>query len=149
MASKPSPKHNTITTITDTRGKTIVRIKQGEYMVVDNKGNVTNHATFRNIQLVDGSTWNPTMLQAKPASPAFHVGVCQVCRDRRRQRPTHGLVAMARAKLCECGILCCPQHRRLCSDDKWRCPRCSLKHKVKQFFKPMFFEQIEDSNERS
>ena len=87
MASKPSPKHNTITTITDTRGKTIVRIKQGEYMVVDNKGNVTNYATFRNIQLVDGSTWNPTMLQARPGSPAFHVGVCQVCRDR-RTRPT-------------------------------------------------------------
>lgn len=143
MPSHAGPKQNTITTITDSQGKVIVRIKQDEYIIIGNDGNPTSYTRYRNIQLVDGSTWNPAMLWAKPP---IYIGVCSICREpsRRRRHPTHGLVAMARAKLCTCGILCCPKHRKLCSDNKWRCPACVRKYHIKTFLRPMFFSRVEE-----
>ena len=147
MATQGIPSSNAIHTITDLQGEVVVEVRQNEYVVIDSDGSVTSYTHNRSIQLVDGSAWDPSMLRARPA---IFVGVCEICRNRdlslfRRRRKTHGLVAMSRARICAtCGALCCPGHRRLCSDNLWRCRRCSRRHGIKNILRPLFFERIED-----
>ena len=146
MAKQGSPNTNIITTITDLHDNIIVEVRQDEYLVIEKDGSITSYSNSRSIQLVDGSTWNPDMLRSKPP---IYIGVCEICRDPgfsffRKQHKTHGLVAMSRAKLCECGILCCPRHRVLCSDKRWRCHRCAKKFRLISILKPLFFERMED-----
>ena len=143
MAKQGTPTNNTITTITDLYGNIIVEVRQNEYMVMGNDGSITSYTHYRNIQLVDGSTWNPAMLWAKPP---VHIGVCAICRDGLSlfKRRTHGLVAMSRARLCSnCGVLCCPSHRTLL-DNRWRCPKCTKNYRLKSILRPLFFQRIED-----
>ena len=147
MAKQNLPNRNTIATITDERGEVILEITQNEYMVVED-GSLNSYSHYHNIQLVDGMAWNPSMLTGnKPV----YIGVCSICRRRSLnpfKRRTHGLVSMGRAKLCTCGALCCPKHRRLCSDNKWRCHRCARRFTAKQIGKsilrPIFFKKLED-----
>lgn len=144
MAKQNLPNHNTVATIADDRGRIILEIRQDEYLVTGNNGAVSSYANYRNIQLVDGMTWNPSMLGA---NPPVHVGVCAVCRKQRLLlgRRSHGLVAMARARLCECGKLLCPRHRRFFRrDNMWRCPRCAFWYRVKSLLRLLFFARVED-----
>ena len=147
MAKQSAPNTNIITTITDLHDNTIVEVRQDGYLVIEKDGSITSYSNSRSIQLVDGSTWNPDMLRAKPP---IYVGVCEICRNPgfslfRKQYKTHGLVAMSRAKLCAtCGILCCPQHRVLCSDKRWRCIKHAKTFRLKSLLKPLFFERLED-----
>ena len=144
MAKQNLPNHNTIATITDDRGRLILEVRQDEYLLMGENGAVSSYANYRNIQLVDGMAWNPSMLAA---SPPIHIGVCAICRERRFPfgRRSHGLVSMARARLCECGKLVCPRHRRFFrSDNIWRCPRCALKYRIKSLLRPLFFVRVED-----
>lgn len=142
MSPPGAPNNNTLNTITDVNGNIVMQIRQDEYVVVSNDNSVTSYAHYKSITLVCGTVWNPTMMFAKPA---VLVGVCGVCRQHGLfKKRTHGLVAMHMAKLCVCGKLCCPQHRRLGKDGKWRCPVCHNKYRMKKLFRPVFFKSLED-----
>jgi hypothetical protein len=142
MSPQGAPNQNTITTITDVYGQVILEVRQNEYLVVQDDGSFESNSHYRYITLVDGSSWSPQMMWQKP--PIF-IGVCGVCRrPSLLGRKTHGLVMLARARLCECGVLCCPRHRVLCSDNRWRCHRCARKYRLKSLVKPLFFEKVEE-----
>ena len=144
MAKQNLPNHNTITTITDYQGRVILEVRQDEYLLTGDKGALSSYANNRSIQLVDGLAWNPSMLNARP--PVL-IGVCAICREPRWPlgRRSHGLVSMARARLCECGRLTCPRHRRYFrSDNTWRCPHCALKYRIKSWLRPLFFARVAD-----
>ena len=118
-----STRKDQVTTITDQNGNTILEIGSHEYTIKYPNGTLHHRSINDSIQLVCGTVWEPNMLSAK--SPVY-VGICQECR-----RPSllgsakHGIVALSRAKLCvDGGELCCPRHRKLGKDKKWRC----LKH---------------------
>ena len=131
-----------LTVIQDKYGNVILEIGITKYMVREPDGSIKYYQKSYNIQLVDGLQWNPGMLLA---NPPIYVGICDSCRDIcslkmfKKVMPTHGIVSLGRAKLCECGTLCCPSHRKLCSDGKWRCLTCARKHMVKELLRPIFF----------
>lgn len=139
MSKQNSPqktaRKDTITKITDTDGNVILEIGQQEYTVRHSDGSITHRRINENMQLVCGTIWNPLMAK-------IYVGICSQCRRPSLfRRKAHGIVAMHRAKLCvDCGTLCCPRHKKLGRDKKWRC----LKHtKMHRFIKPIFFKQEE------
>lgn len=139
------PSQNTIYYVQDPQGNLILEVRQEEYIVLGPNSPPALHTRHQNIQLVCGTTWNPSMLQSKP--PVF-IGVCHMCRHPPvsllgREQPSHGLVAMYRARLCaDCGILCCPRHRRE-RDGKWRCLRCSARHGRVGLIRAIFFRREE------
>jgi hypothetical protein len=142
MSPKGAPNQNTITTITDVNGEVVAEVRQNEYLVIQPDGSFESYTHYRYMTLVDGSSWSPQMMWQKPA---IFVGVCGICRKPSLfRRRTHGLVMLARARLCECGILCCPRHRVLCSDGCWRCPGCARRFRLKSLIKPLFFEKVEE-----
>ena len=149
MAKQGFPNQNTITTITDVHGNIAMEIRQEEYLVTESDGSISSYVHFKYIPLVDGSSWSPFLLSK---NPPIYIGICETCRNPGlslfgRRHKTHGLVAMARAKLCvDCGLLTCPRDRRLSKrDKKWRCLTCAKKHAVGNLLRPLFFERQEDS----
>lgn len=141
MSNQSNPKitarKDTTTKITDIDGNVILEIGQQEYTVRHSDRSVTHRRINQNMQLVCGTIWNALMI-AK-----IYVGICSQCRKPSLfRRETHGIVAINRAKQCvDCGTLCCPRHRKLGSDKKWRC----LKHaRIHKFIKPIFYERKED-----
>jgi hypothetical protein len=141
MTNQNSPqitaRKDTVTKISDTDGNVVLEIGQQEYTVRHSDRSITHRRINENMQLVCGTIWNALMM-AK-----ILVGICSQCRRPSLfRRKAHGIVAMHRAKLCvDCGTLCCPRHKKLGSDKKWRC----LKHaKINRFIKPIFFERKED-----
>lgn len=142
MCAKGAPNQISINTIRDKHGNIVLEASQNEYVVISKDGTITSYTQYNNITLVCGTIWNPTMMYAKPP---ILVGVCETCRESRLLKArTHGLVAMHMAKLCVCGALVCPSHRRLGKDGKWRCPGCHSKYMIKNLLKPLFFKRIED-----
>jgi len=142
--AKSGPKRSTIATITDRKGDVILEVTQKEYLVKESDGSFTSYSEYNNIILEDGLAWNPSMLFQKPP---IYIAVCDICR-KKRQPKTHGLVSVAGAKLCVCGQLCCPKHRRQSArDNKWRCPICHHLHRTKCLFTPVFFKRKETKNE--
>ena len=136
------PRQNTIFFVEDLEGNVILEVRQEEYIVMEPDGSLSSYTKDQNIQLVCGSSWSPSMLQAKPlAGPRHaceHPGIPILGTGRR----SHGLVAMYRAKLCtDCGILCCPRHRRIGQDGKWRCLYCGKKHRIANLLRPLFFRR--------
>ncbi|MHB9071269.1 MAG: hypothetical protein ACYC54_12995 [Sedimentisphaerales bacterium] len=144
MSPQGSPNQNTITTITDANGEVVIEIRQNEYLVIQNDGSFESYTHYRYITLVDGISWVPQMMWQKPP---IYIGVCGICRKRSifRKR-THGLVSLAKAKNCECGIMTCPMHSILCSDNKWRCPGCAKKYKLKKNIKSLFFAEVKEQS---
>lgn len=142
MAQSPSNRSTTKSTITEirnTNGEVILEISMEETRLRMPDGSVVSQRSSTSIRTVDGSIWSPVQWMARPAR---HVGICDQCRHPafslfRRERPTHGIVLMKKAKLCECGALCCPKHCRL-SNGVWRCPACAKKHSIKQAFLAVF-----------
>lgn len=137
------PSQNAILTITDIQGNVVLEVRDEESLVTNSDGSITSYNRMSNIQLVCGTVWGRQMLFAKPP---IYLGVCEDCRHPnislwRRQRANHGLVALHRAKLCTCGRLACPNHRRLGKDNKWRCLSCHKKHTLGRLLRPVFFEQ--------
>jgi hypothetical protein len=139
------PTQNTIYSVEDLHGNLILEVRQEEYMVLQPNSPPTLFTRYQNILLVCRTVWNPSMLQAKP--PVL-LGVCEICRNPPvrlfgRERPTHGLVAVYRAKLCShCGTLCCPRHRRE-HDGRWLCLSCASRHGVVRLLTPIFFRKEE------
>ena len=119
--AKNGPQRNTVATIRDRKGNMILEVTQKEYVVKESDGPLTAYSEYDNIILEDGLAWTPSMLGQKPP---IRIAVCDICR-RKRKPKTHGLVSVTGARLCVCGKLCCPKHRRQSSrDHKWRCPTC-------------------------
>ena len=137
-----SARKDTITVIADINGNPILEIGLHEYTIRHPNGAHTHRRLTESIQLVCGTVWNPSLMLA---TPPVHVGVCEFChRPSLSRHRTHGLVAMHRARLCvDGGELCCPSHRRLGRDRKWRCPKHHRAHLLKSLFRPIFFEQEE------
>jgi len=130
----------------DINGAVILEIGLDDYLLQHPDGSISQHRVSDNIQLVDGLIWNPGMLITKPPT---YVGICHLCRHPpfvglRREPATHGIVSLARAKMCfRCGILCCPRHRRNVSG-KWVCLSCAGKSHIKDFFLSLLFRSEED-----
>ncbi len=142
MAQSPSNRgttKRTITEIRDTNGDVILEIGLTETRIRMPSGEVVSQRNSVSIRTVDGSIWSP----AQWMTPSRHIGICDRCRHPRfslfhGERPSHGIVLLERAKLCECGILCCPRHRRR-SDGVWRCLSCAKKYTAKQALLSVFF----------
>ena len=140
------PRQNTIFFVEDLEGNLILEVRQEECIVMEPDGSLSSYTKDQNIQLVCGSAWNLSMLRAKPP---VYVGLCDTCRNPGisifgGRRKSHGLVAMYRAKLCtDCGILCCPRHRRMGQDGKRRCLSCDKKHRIANLLRPLFFRREE------
>lgn len=148
MASQiPSPNANKhkqiITVLRDFDGTPILQIGLYEYTVKVPNGPAVTRRIGENMRLVCGLMWNPSMMLA--AKPIL-VGICQQCRRPKsslffQKKATHGVVSLEQAKHCvDCGTCCCPSHRQLGSDNKWRCLDCSSKFKRKSIVKSIFFE---------
>jgi hypothetical protein len=124
--------------ITDSKGNVIVEIGTKEYSIKNFDGSRTQRKITESMTLVCGTVWT--------ALARFPVGVCEICREpppfsRRR----HGLVALSRARMCvDCGQLCCPSHRKIGKDQKWRCLRHHRQHLLKTLFRPIFFKREEE-----
>ena len=146
MARQNTPQISTrkenVTTITDQRGNTILEIGSQEYTIKYPGGALHHRQTNENIPLVCGTMWHPGMTMAKPP---IYVGVCERCRKPSLfRRRTHGIVAMGRAKLCvDGGELCCPRHRKLGKDKKWRCLKHHRTHLLKRVARAIFCERKE------
>ena len=139
------PNTHTSTVFRDLYGNTILEMGYDDFMIVNPNGSTSHHMNNSYIQLVCGTQWNPAMLRAKP--PVL-IGVCQDCRypppvGFRRDQPTHGLVSLNHAKLCECGKLCCPRHILRCSDGESRCWLCGRRFRRRSFLLSLFFTRKE------
>jgi len=135
-----SARRDTITQITDINGEVILEIGLHEYTVRHADGSMTHRRINENIQLVDGTMWNPGLVQMAK----IYVGVCQLCRTALWGRRSHGLVAMHRAELCvDCGVLVCPIHVRMGRDMKYRCVRHHRTHLLRTLLRPVFFERTD------
>ena len=142
--AKNGPQRNTVATIRDRKGNVILEVTQKEYVVKESDGPLTAYSEYENIILEDGLGWNPSMMGQKPP---VRIAVCDICRKKRKPK-THGLVSVAGGRLCVCGKLCCPKHRRQSSrDHKWRCPTCHHRHIAKCILTPIFFKRKEATHE--
>lgn len=134
----------TTTVIRDINGEVLTQLELEETVTREPDGSTTSRRTSNNIQLTDSVVFNAGMLIS---NPPVYIGVCRQCRKFsvslfRRQRPTHGITTLGRSKMCaDCGTLCCPNHRRLSPDRKWRCFSCAKKYLAKEFIKSIFFSR--------
>lgn len=146
QSQNPSTNQSTTTVIWDANGQPVIAIGLNEYIVSQPDGSMESRRLSHNIILVDGTAWNPGMLTS---NPPIYIGICEQCRTfsvsgLRVRRPSHGLTTLARAKICAgCGTLCCPHHRKLGSDNKWRCLSCSKRHAAGWLLKRIFFMKKE------
>jgi hypothetical protein len=130
------------TVLYDADGSVILQIGYDDFMIRNARNELEVHKISSYIRLVDGTQWSPMQMLAKPP---VYVGVCAQCRrppfiGLGRERPSHGIVALNRAKPCvSCGILCCPRHVSKCGDGQFRCKPCSKKHRLKAILYSLFF----------
>lgn len=124
----------------DEDGNIILEVGVEELIISQPDGSLVNHKTSDNIQLVCGSSFNPSMSMG--AEPVMLLVVCTFCRQD-RDHPTHGLCSQAAAARCaKCNRYLCPNHRvdsRF--DDQPRCDSCHRRHRVKQTALRIFFRR--------
>jgi hypothetical protein len=131
----------TINVVRDAHGEEILRTTASEWTLLSPEGVLTNGRLHEAIQLSDGSAWSPAM--AFGQNPVL-VGCCDLCRHPpfrfpRRERATHGLVRLDRAKTCPCGTLLCPRHACRCADRRYRCPACYRRWRLRRGLLGVFF----------
>jgi len=133
-----SVRKDDVTTVTDIDGTIALEIGRYEFTVTKRDGSIIHRNINQTMQLVCGTVWSP--LSKIP------VGLCPQCREPSLfSRGKHGIVAISRAKTCaDCGTLCCPGHRKLGRDGKWRCIKHHKTHRLKNLVRPIFFESDED-----
>ena len=146
MATKSQIAHPSTyssTVLFDSDGKPISQLSLDDVSISDGT-TVKQYKTSSAIQLMDGSFATLGLILSKDRP---YAGVCELCRKPpflgfRRRRPAHGIVALARAKLClDCGELCCPRHFTICRDGKARCLPCAKKHRWRRVVEWMFFTE--------
>jgi hypothetical protein len=148
MAKQNSPqivaRKESVTTITDVHGQVIVEIGQREYTVRQSDGSLIHRSLNQHMITVCGASWAPAMQCAKPP---LHIGICRQCREGislLSWNKTHGVCLLCRSKLCvDCGTLCCPSHRKLGRDRRWRCLKHYKRHLLGSIVKPLFFERTD------
>ena len=144
MAQQPMnfnpPNTYSKTVLLGINGELILQIGFDDYIVVQPNRSISQYKISANIALVDGTFFNPSLLLAKPP---IYIGVCELCRHPPflglgRKKATHGIVTLARARICaDCGLLCCPKHRSKHSGD-WLCPSCRRKRRFTGFLGAIF-----------
>jgi len=146
MAKQTRPQISTrkdnLTTITDQDGQTILAIGSQEYTIKYPNGILHHRSINDSIPLVCGTVWEPSMLKAKFP---IYLGICAECRKPSLfGRSRHGIVALSRAKICvDGGELCCPRHRRIGRDKKWRCLKHHKIYLAKRLGRAIFCERKE------
>jgi len=137
------PGSYTQTIIRDVDGTPILEIGYSDYMVTNPDGSMARQEVAESIMLVDGTVWNAGMMSS---TPPVLLGCCQDCRHPpfrglHRERPTHGLVSLKRARHCrDCGKLACPRHiTKVTGTNAWRCRTCAKKHRRRGFIRSIFF----------
>ena len=133
-----APSTHSTTVLRDERGDLILEIGHHDYVVVMPDGSLEQHRVASSVTLVDGTVWNPGM--------RLPLGVCADCRHPPfsglgRDEPSHGLVALNRAKLCSrCGVLGCPRHITK-RGGLWLCRSCARRSRVLGFLRSLFFTE--------
>jgi hypothetical protein len=148
MAKQNNPqivaRKESIMTITDVHGNVIVEVGQREYTVRLSDGSLVHRSINQHIQTVDGASWSPPMQLGKPP---LYVGICQQCRDGTsvfRRNGSHGICLLPHSRTCvDCGTLCCPAHRKLGRDQRWRCLKHHRTHLLRTLIRPLFFERTD------
>ena len=140
------PNRNTAVVLRDLNQRPILTVSERQFSVRDGHGNTTYHNISESIQLACGTIWDTSFLTNRPP---IYLGICNFCREPRfslfrRNHRSHGIIALHRGKLCVCGVLVCPSHRRRGRDGKWRCLSCARKDRLKNIIRPLFFERKED-----
>ena len=131
------------------KGEVVLEISYENYMISLPDGRIEQHTINNVIETVDGMMWSPMARRGKNREH-IAVGICEACRaprshGLRREEPTHGIVTLANAEFCcKCGRLCCPRHRKRCSDDQTRCLPCASIFRIKRFFSAIFFVNAEE-----
>ncbi|MFC1764997.1 hypothetical protein ACFL6U_23370 [Planctomycetota bacterium] len=147
MAKQQGPRtvasKDEVTVLTDIHGNTVMEIGKRQYTIHDSQGGIIHRQITQCMQTVDNVQWDPTMRFSRPP---IHVGICQQCRDGvslLKQSKSHGIVTLPGAKLCmACGTLCCPSHRKLGRDQRWRCLKHHRLHLLyRTVLRPIFFER--------
>ena len=138
-----STRKDNVTTLTDRNGNTILEIGSQEYTIKYPNGALHHRQIDQSIQLECGTMWQPSMLRTKPP---VYLGICEQCRQPTLFGPGRiGIVALSRAKICtDGGELCCPRHRKLGKDKKWRCLKHHKLHLAKRLARIIFCERRED-----
>ena len=132
----------TDTVICDTDGTEILCIGMAEMTLRHADGTVEVLKSHDNILLGDGSIWSGAMMLGKP--PVL-LAVCRYCRSPIgsfpwRGPPSHGLLRLTMAKLCTCGEVTCPKHRKHVNG-RWRCLRCARHDRVKGLISRLLFSE--------
>jgi len=135
MAKTPmefGDEHRTTTNrYVDARGREIDRTSYEEHETLHDDGSSDVTKDIENRIFPDGAVWNPahSMRKEKP----IDVGLCDACR---KLCGAHNLVHCAR-----CGSPRCPRHRVSNSDGATRCPRCSLRFRIRRLLTFVFFKK--------
>lgn len=142
--SQPRPIVKTVAYVVKDGDQEIARMTASE-IIVRHPGGRIDQRKLHPIEVLDDNTGlHPTMLFGQNAAA---LAVCPLCcrppyRFPRRDRPRAGLMCLENAKRCagpKCGVLCCPKHRVLCSDNKYRCTRCARTWFWRQLLLGCFF----------
>jgi len=142
----PSQTHQFETVLHDAHGNEILRIGLRTYCITLENGDTEDLSVTDSIETVDGLSWNPTLLRHNP--PVLLIA-CPDCRRHSifsARRPSHGLCTADNAVRCDsCGVACCPEHIRLCSDEVPRCLSCARWHALKSMFTRLLFQRTEET----
>lgn len=116
-----------------------------QHLIRHQNGTIEQRRRYENKLLADNTSINGAMLGGP--QPAV-LTRCELCvhppyHFPYREKPTHGLIRLDRAKSCAggCGALCCARHRVHCSDKKYRCTRCARKWRLGRGFLRLFFSK--------
>ncbi len=145
MAKQPQQMVDTrVTTVRDGYGQVIVEVGYTDTRYLGINGSIESRRNTDTLTTSCGAVWSPVQLLAKP--PRF-IGICDQCRDPPfrawgMERATHGIVLMSNAKLCTCGTLCCPRHRSMCADGKWRCMACAKRFRRRGWLTWLFWKKV-------
>lgn len=119
-AALPPHEQHVETIIPDEHGNEVLRTRMTVSTTITPEGTLRERKTSEDVQTCDGFLWNPS--QRYTQNPV-NLAVCEVCRTR---SSSHGLCTSANIRRChKCRKACCPRHSRLCSDDRYRCPKCA------------------------
>lgn len=142
-SSLPPQEQQFITILRDVYGNELLRLGLYTYSVMLPNGTFRERRISDSLATTDGISWDPSMLRQ---NPPILLAACEACRRGSvHRRRNHGLCTARNARMCvACGVICCPRHRRLCSDQHFRCLSCTRLFRLRRLVRPIFFARIED-----
>lgn len=125
-AALPPHEQHIETIIRDEHGREILRTGMTVTTIMMPDGSLKEQKISEDIETVDGVSWNPAM-RFGPNSGGAQLVACSICRS---NHSSHGLCTSANIRRCHtCQKACCPCHSQLCSDDRFRCPKCARRYR--------------------